>query len=83
MPKKEKWKAQSEQLRAAMEVTRAIKAGKDTSQMVIPEADDDRTQCPHCNRKFNTSAAERHIPLCANKSKNQAFKMGPGKKRKW
>ena len=28
--------------------------------------EDDRTECPHCNRKFNQPAAERHISLCAN-----------------
>lgn len=24
----------------------------------------DYVQCPHCNRKFNETAAERHIPKC-------------------
>ena len=31
------------------------------------EALDDRKLCPHCRRKFNTMAAERHIPVCAAK----------------
>lgn len=26
----------------------------------------DYVQCPHCNRKFNESAAARHIPKCVN-----------------
>jgi len=27
---------------------------------------DDRVQCPHCMRKFNANAAERHIPKCTS-----------------
>ena len=27
---------------------------------------DDRMPCPHCGRKFNAHAAERHIPKCAS-----------------
>ena len=25
---------------------------------------DDRTDCPYCGRKFNDTAAQRHIPHC-------------------
>ena len=27
---------------------------------------DDRVPCPHCGRKFNATAAERHIPKCSS-----------------
>ena len=27
---------------------------------------DDRVPCPHCGRKFNSTAAERHIPKCTS-----------------
>ena len=30
---------------------------------------DTRVPCKHCGRKFNETAAERHIPVCANKAK--------------
>eukprot|EP00727_Mastigamoeba_balamuthi_P001956 m51a1_g11758 hypothetical protein (596) ;mRNA; f:209770-212117 len=31
-----------------------------------PEDNPDYVQCPHCMRKFNQKAAERHIAACAN-----------------
>ena len=31
----------------------------------IPQPEDDRVQCPHCQRKFNPVTAKRHIPICA------------------
>ena len=35
---------------------------------------DDRTPCPYCGRKFNDVAAQRHIPFCKNKSKENAMR---------
>ena len=32
----------------------------------VDEEYDDRVQCPHCMRKFNATAAERHIPKCSS-----------------
>lgn len=41
-----------------------------------PSYNPDYVQCPHCGRRFNESAAERHIPKCAsynfNKPKQQS-----------
>ncbi|CAH1167248.1 unnamed protein product [Phyllotreta striolata] len=31
-----------------------------------PSSNPDYVQCPHCGRRFNESAAERHIPKCAD-----------------
>jgi endogenous inhibitor of DNA gyrase (YacG/DUF329 family) len=31
-------------------------------------------KCPHCERKFNEEAAERHFPVCAKKAKENAMK---------
>ncbi|VEN62264.1 unnamed protein product [Callosobruchus maculatus] len=31
-----------------------------------PSSNPDYVQCPHCGRRFNEAAAERHIPKCAS-----------------
>ena len=36
--------------------------------------EDSYKQCPHCMRKFNDHAAERHIPVCGKKAKVNAMK---------
>ena len=65
-----KWRNESANLRAAMEYNRKLaqaeKAGVDISTLPPPpaQADDDRVECPHCNRKFQADVAERHIPKC-------------------
>jgi hypothetical protein len=35
---------------------------------------DDRVECKWCNRKFNEEAANRHIPLCEKKYKENQMK---------
>ena len=45
------------------------------------EEPDERTLCPHCGRKFNENAAQRHITFCANKHKQAAMKSGPMRRR--
>ena len=42
---------------------RAAKGGNndDGASMAVY---DDRTECPHCKRKFNDDVAKRHIPKC-------------------
>lgn len=37
-----------------------------------PSTNPDYIQCPHCNRRFNQTAAERHIPQCATFKFNKA-----------
>jgi hypothetical protein len=36
---------------------------------------DDRKLCPHCKRKFNSIASERHIPLCAAKQRAKGIRV--------
>lgn len=67
--KKGKWAAQSSQLRQALQAARAYKVAEKTGDFskvpTVPSAPvDDLTQCPHCGRRFNETAAERHIPRC-------------------
>jgi len=40
-------------------------------QQVQYEAPDDRVQCQFCGRKFAEQAANRHIPHCETKHKNE------------
>ena len=60
-------------LRAAKEAQRHVAAGGKLSDLpAAPPLDtSDYIQCPHCNRKFNEGAAERHIPKCANIKSNK------------
>lgn len=37
------------------------------------------TPCPHCGRKFNEAAAERHIAACANMRHNKPKPTAPTK----
>jgi len=55
-------------LRAAKEAQRHLAAGGKISDLPPPPPSDtsDYVQCPHCGRRFNESAAERHIPKCKN-----------------
>jgi len=73
--KKDKWRMDAMQLKEAMkagkEVSKAIKEGLPLPPPTKSSAPDDRVQCPHCARKFNDMAAQRHIPKCAE-SKRRA-----------
>ncbi|KAI9350253.1 hypothetical protein BDR26DRAFT_852080 [Obelidium mucronatum] len=39
---------------------------EDGGSVQVSEPDPDYIQCDHCGRRFNETAAERHIPICAN-----------------
>jgi hypothetical protein len=67
--KKSKWRQQSESFRAVIRVARGASptAGGTPGANGQEDAsvpDFDTVQCPHCSRRFNTHAAERHIPIC-------------------
>ncbi|CAI2384534.1 unnamed protein product [Moneuplotes crassus] len=72
--KKSNWKKKSSQFREAM---KAAREGK------VAPAQDDQTlvPCKYCNRTFKEETAERHIPFCAKKAKQNKIKKGI-KKRK-
>ena len=61
-------------VRAAREVTAAMKQGKELPPPPPPTINPDYIQCPHCMRRFNEKAAERHIPFCAEQSKRLSNK---------
>ncbi|XP_071643979.1 uncharacterized protein [Temnothorax longispinosus] len=53
-------------IRYARETQARLAAGENLSDLPPPPPSDtsDYVQCEHCGRKFNRSAAERHIPIC-------------------
>jgi uncharacterized C2H2 Zn-finger protein len=78
-----KWKEQSEALREAMkaarQVSKAIKSGGPLPDYVPSAPDPSLMPCPHCGRRFNKKAGERHIPQCQNiKNKPTQLQRGKG-----
>ena len=71
-----KWRRDRDQLREAMQAARAYaKAKKEGGPLPPPTAptiDPSLVPCPHCGRRFNENAAQRHIPICARKAQNVA-----------
>ena len=80
---KPKWKQQSQQFREAMRAARmynqAAAKGEDLPPPVISAPDPSLVLCPHCGRRFNEKAAERHIPQCQSiRAKPSVLKKGAG-----
>eukprot|EP01039_Chlorochromonas_danica_P008185 gene8185-9029_t len=78
-----KWKAQSSAFRQAMQAMReynkAKAAGDPLPPPVVTAPDPSLILCPHCGRRFNEKAAERHIPKCQSiVAKPSALKRGAG-----
>ncbi|XP_037294103.1 zinc finger C2HC domain-containing protein 1C isoform X2 [Manduca sexta] len=71
-PLNSSWRQKHEEfiqaIRAAKQVQAHLNAGGKLSDLPPPPPSEnpDYVQCPHCNRRFNQGAAERHIPKCAN-----------------
>lgn len=82
--KKSSWRKKHEEFIAAIREAKKVQAylakGGKLSDLPPPPPSEnpDYIQCPHCSRRFNESAAERHIPKCANMQHN---KPKPQKKR--
>lgn len=80
--KSAKWRSQSEQFREAMRAARGIQnAEKTGAPLPAPSMrsgpDPSLVPCPHCGRRFNELAAERHIPRCKDiKAKPTTLKRG-------
>lgn len=70
--KKSNWRKKHEEFIAAIREAKKVQAflakGGKLSDLPPPPPSEnpDYIQCPHCSRRFNQSAAERHIPKCAN-----------------
>ncbi|XP_025075835.1 uncharacterized protein LOC105433956 isoform X2 [Pogonomyrmex barbatus] len=81
---KSDWRRKHEEfintIRYARETQARLAAGENLSDLPPPPASDtsDYIQCEHCGRKFNRSAAERHVPICKrmhDKKQTQASRM--------
>ncbi|KAL6255766.1 hypothetical protein P5V15_013009 [Pogonomyrmex californicus] len=81
---KSDWRRKHEEfintIRYARETQARLAAGENLSDLPPPPASDtsDYIQCEHCGRKFNRSAAERHLPICKrmhDKKQTQASRM--------
>ncbi|XP_047424745.1 zinc finger C2HC domain-containing protein 1A isoform X2 [Mugil cephalus] len=73
-------------IRAAKNVTQVMKDGGPLPPPPPPTYDPDYIQCPFCQRRFNESAADRHIKFCQeqaarmpNKSKSVDVKKPPAR----
>ncbi|XP_066917964.1 zinc finger C2HC domain-containing protein 1A-like [Clytia hemisphaerica] len=67
-PRKKDWRRQHDEfiknIRAARGVKKALETGGELPPPPEPSYNPDYVQCQHCNRRFNESAAERHIKFC-------------------
>lgn len=66
-----KWKRDHMAFQAAVNAGRQITAAQAAGRPLPPpepslDECDDRVPCPHCGRRFNANAAERHIPKCTS-----------------
>jgi hypothetical protein len=76
-----KWKLQSAQLRAGLKAISNEPPSKEEQAMLDMEKDM-LVQCNHCGRKFNETAANRHIPVCGNKAKQMNRPLNTTMKKK-
>ena len=81
--KESKWREErarlQEAIKAGKQIDAAVKAGVPLSKLPpapISNIPDNRTECPYCNRKFSSNAAERHIPYCKDSMQKNAIRKG-------
>jgi hypothetical protein len=81
--KSSKWKEESEAFRESMRAARMVNQAIANGQPLPPPSasivDSSLIPCPHCSRRYNSKAAERHIPQCKNIiAKPSSLKRGGG-----
>ncbi|CDW81789.1 UNKNOWN [Stylonychia lemnae] len=71
-----KWKMMSLQFRQAIGSSNPSDEYSSAINSAAAQTYEDPSikQCPGCQRKFNETAAARHIPICTNKAKENAIK---------
>jgi len=78
-----KWKSESNAFREAMrnarETAQCVQLGLPLPPPIASAPDPSLIPCPHCGRRFNQKAGERHIPMCQNiLAKPNVLKKGTG-----
>ncbi|XP_049978222.1 zinc finger C2HC domain-containing protein 1B [Alexandromys fortis] len=75
--RKSNWRQQHEDfinaIRSAKECALAIKEGRPLPPPPPPTINPDYIQCPYCKRRFNETAAQRHINFCKDQSSRRVF----------
>ncbi|XP_059798077.1 LOW QUALITY PROTEIN: zinc finger C2HC domain-containing protein 1B [Balaenoptera ricei] len=75
--RKSNWRQQHEDfinaIRSAKQGTLAIKEGRPLPPPPTPSINLDYIQCPYCMRRFNETAANRHINFCKDQSSRRVF----------
>ncbi|XP_009956833.1 PREDICTED: zinc finger C2HC domain-containing protein 1B [Leptosomus discolor] len=66
--KKSNWRQHHEDfintIQSARQVSKALKEGRPLPLPSPPSINPDYIQCPHCSRRFNEAAAQRHMKFC-------------------
>ncbi|XP_022193445.2 zinc finger C2HC domain-containing protein 1B [Nilaparvata lugens] len=65
------WRKQHQDLISSLKYARGGKQKGATPPAPPPLDTSDYVQCPHCGRRFNETAAARHIPACATMIHNK------------
>ncbi|KFP58312.1 Zinc finger C2HC domain-containing protein 1B, partial [Cathartes aura] len=75
--KKSNWRQHHEDfintIQSAKQVTKALKEGHPLPPPPPPSINPDYIQCPHCSRRFNEAAAQRHMKFCEEQAVRHAF----------
>ncbi|KAM6207420.1 zinc finger C2HC domain-containing protein 1B [Sarcoramphus papa] len=75
--KKSNWRQHHEDfintIQSAKQVTKALKGGHPLPPPPPPSINPDYIQCPHCSRRFNEAAAQRHVKFCEEQAVCRAF----------
>ncbi|XP_075451125.1 zinc finger C2HC domain-containing protein 1B [Ascaphus truei] len=75
--RKYSWRDQHEEfitaIRSAKQATTAMREGRPLPPPPPPSINADYIQCPYCMRRFNETAAERHIVFCKDLAARHAF----------
>ncbi|XP_005389300.1 PREDICTED: zinc finger C2HC domain-containing protein 1B isoform X2 [Chinchilla lanigera] len=75
--KKSNWRQQHEDfinaIQSAKQCALAMKEGRPLPPPPPPSVNPDYIQCPYCMRRFNETAASRHINFCKDHSSRRVF----------
>ncbi|XP_060046755.1 zinc finger C2HC domain-containing protein 1B [Erinaceus europaeus] len=75
--RKSNWRQQHEEfidaIRSAKRCSLAMKEGRPLPPPPPPSINPDYIQCPYCMRRFNETAAHRHINFCKDQSSRRVF----------